>query len=115
MLPKDNRLKKKMDFTRIYRKGRSYSTLYLWIKVLPNHLDHNRIGFVVSRKVSKKAVTRNQIKRRLRFLMRSYLPLISPGYDIVLTGRREIIKKSYQEVSQTLHKLLQKTQLLIKQ
>ena len=104
-----------MDFTRVYRQGRSYSALGLWIKILPNHLDHNRIGFVVSRKVSKKAVARNQIKRRLRSLMKNYLPLINPGYDIVLTSRTEIVKKSYQEVERTLRELLQKTKLLIKQ
>jgi len=111
MLPKVNRLKKKTDFTRVYRKGRSFSTLYLWLKVLPNHLDYNRIGVVVSRKVSKKAVVRNRTKRRLRSLMRIYLLLIEPGHDIVLTSRPEIIKQSYLVVNQNLHGLLKKAQL----
>lgn len=112
MLPKINRLKKKTDFTRVYREGRSSSTLGLWVKVLPNHLDHNRIGVVVSRKISKKAVVRNQIKRRLRSLTRTYLLSMNPGYDVVLTSRHEIIKQSYPVINQRLRGLLQKAQLL---
>ena len=42
-----------------------------------------RVGFVVSRAVGN-AVTRNQVKRRLRHLMRERLDVLSPGTVLVV-------------------------------
>ena len=112
MLKAIYRLRKKTDFSRIYQKKRSYSSSFLWLKFSLNDLSHSRVGVVVSRKVSKKAVERNQIKRRLRALVGDFLPLINSHYDLIITARPSILKKSYQEIAQDLKKLLQRAQLL---
>ena len=112
MLPTINRLRKKKDFAKVYQRGYSYSSLLLWLKLLPNDLSYNRVGIVVSTKVSKKAVERNRIKRRLRALIKDYLSSIKPGYDIIITARVRIIDKSFQEIDQDLKSLLQRAQLL---
>lgn len=111
MLSKINRLRKKKDFARIYQRGRSFSTPYLWLKILPNQLEDNRFGIVVSRKVSKKAVTRNLIKRRLRAMIKQYLPSLKSGYDVILTARYSILGKSYREIENNLRNLFQRSQL----
>ena len=62
MLKKENRLKKKKDFERIYKKGRGFKGDSLFLKILENKEELTRIGIVVSKKVSKKAVQRNKLK-----------------------------------------------------
>jgi ribonuclease P protein component len=71
MLLKENRLKKKKDFERVFSQGRNLKGDFLFFKTINNKLEDNRIGFIVSKKVSKKAVERNKIKRRLREILRS--------------------------------------------
>ena len=112
MLSKINRLRKKKDFTRVYQQGRSFSTPDIWMKTLPNRLENNRFGIVVSRKISKKAVERNLIKRRLRVLAKHYLPSLKPGYDIILTARSGILRKSYSELENALIDLFKRSRLL---
>lgn len=113
MLSKINRLRKKKDFTKVYQQGRSYSSPVLWVKVLPNYLDHSRIGIVASRKTSRRAVARNKIKRRLRFLIKARLSSLKPGYDLILTARPEILHQSYSELAGILDGLLQRAQLFL--
>ncbi|MES2971830.1 MAG: ribonuclease P protein component [Patescibacteria group bacterium] len=44
-----------------------------------------RLAVVVSKKISKSAVKRNRIRRRLYEAFRAYEPLLSGPYDIVIT------------------------------
>ena len=88
MLPKQNRLKLKKDFERIFKQGKGYKQNFLFLKVLENGLKETRFGFIVSKKISKKAVIRNKLKRRLREVIRDKLKeeKIRPGIDVVLTA-----------------------------
>ena len=47
-----------------------------------------RFGFTVSKRVAKKAVERNRIRRRLKEAVRLHGLHAAPGYDYVLVGRR---------------------------
>jgi ribonuclease P protein component len=42
---------------------------------------------VVSTKVSKRAVVRNRIKRRMREAVRHIMPKIKPGHDITFVAK----------------------------
>jgi ribonuclease P protein component len=72
----------------------------LYLKYYPNNLGENRYRIIVSKKVSKKAVVRNKIKRRIREILRCLD--IKPGYDIVVITNKEIVDKSFQEIKQML-------------
>ncbi len=48
-----------------------------------------RFGFIVSRKVHKRAVVRNRIKRRLRELVRTHL--LTPRFEAPLQGFRAMV------------------------
>lgn len=62
-----------------------------------------RMGYTVSKKVSKKAVTRNRIKRRLREAVRAELPSKGQaGYDYVLIARRAAETVPFNEVTERL-------------
>ena len=57
--------------------------------------DDLRVGFTVSRKVGG-AVERNRVRRRLRSVARSVLPVSAKGgYDYVLIGRRAALTRPY--------------------
>ena len=87
-------LKKKKDFDRAY-KGKTIAGKLIFLKVYKNNLNVSRFGFVVSSKISKKAIIRNRIKRRLREVIKNFKP---KGFDIIITVKSEIVDKTYQEI-----------------
>ena len=66
MLKKENRISKKSEFEEIKERGRflGFSRLF-GVVVLDKNDDELKFGVVVSKKISKRAVDRNKIKRRL--------------------------------------------------
>jgi ribonuclease P protein component len=67
-------------------------------KTAPNGLTYNRVGVVVSKKVSRSAVARNYIKRRILDFFRSETSFLKedgePGIDLLV-----IVNPSMIEVS----------------
>ena len=112
MLPKENRLKKREDFNNVFKKGKTTAGKLIFLKALKNNLNISRFGFVISVKISKKAVTRNKIKRQLREIIKRNLPNIKTGIDIVIISRPEIIAKKYQETKEEVEGLFFKAKLL---
>lgn len=112
MLSQKNRLKKKKDFERIAQKGKFFKENFLILKKVKNNLQWMRIGFVVSQKISKKAVERNKIKRKLRETVRANLDKIIPGYDIVFFTKKGIEKEEFSEIKNSVEKLLRQAKLL---
>ena len=73
-----------------------------------NKLDKNcptRVGFVVSKKVSKRAVKRNKIKRLMRekvrqmFLDNDSLNLLNTYQSLILSAKPKIIELENKEIS----------------
>ena len=112
MLTKINRLKKEKDFEKIFKKGKSFKNGFLILKIVSNDLEESRFGFIVSQKVSKKAVLRNKVKRRLRDIIQKNIVKIKKGVDIVLIVLPGLEKKSFLETKETLDTLLKKTGLV---
>jgi ribonuclease P protein component len=86
------RLSRSRDFDAVYRHGRSVSTRYLTLHWFPREDDPDatpRLGLAVPRSVGH-AVTRNQVKRRLREAWRIAAADIPPGRDYVLAARAGI-------------------------
>ncbi|NQV13537.1 MAG: ribonuclease P protein component [Parcubacteria group bacterium] len=112
MLPKANRLQKDDDFARVHRHGRFFKCQFVAIKSLSNRRPESRFGFLVGIKVSKKAIVRNKVKRRLREVVRLALPDIKPGFDVVIMVRPEAADKTYQEIETALRSAFQQARLL---
>lgn len=69
MLPKKYRLKNKKAFDATYKQRRIVSNSFLTLYAGRNKPDADyptKIGFVVSKKIHKRAVKRNRIKRLIR-------------------------------------------------
>lgn len=76
MLPRAARLRKNRDFQAVYRVRRSWATphLVLYVRALPGcEPGRTRLGFVISKKIAKRAHDRNRLKRRLREICRAGL------------------------------------------
>jgi len=112
MLSKDQRLKKKKDFDLVFKKGSGLKESFLILKFQPGQFKKSRFGIVVSQKVSKKAVVRNKIKRRLRALIRQAEPQFKKRVDVVIITLPGIEKKDWQEIKKTVGDLFQKAKLI---
>lgn len=71
-----------------------------------------RFGISISRKVSKKAVTRNRIKRQIRAGVQLLLPRAKPGWHVVISVRSAAVNCQYAEFLQELEQQLTKLEVI---
>lgn len=84
MLTKHQRITKKKDFDHIFKNGKSRYSDVSGVKFVSNGLTFSRFGLIISNKVSKLAVDRNRIRRRLYTQITSLLPFMKIGYDVIV-------------------------------
>lgn len=111
MLPKTFRLKKKYEFNYIYRKGKSSHTKELTLFYSRNKNSHKKVGFSVSKKYGN-AVERNRIKRVLREVLRSLLPLMKNEFNYILIVKSELKDKQFKEIFSIVRNMLDKNDLI---
>jgi ribonuclease P protein component len=112
MLSRTNRLKKKKDLERVFKKGQIIKEGFLVLKLIKNHLEISRFGLVVSQKISKRAAIRNKIKRRLREIIKRKLVKTKKGWDVVLVARPGLENKDFWEMEETINKLFEKAKII---
>ncbi len=114
-LPSGHRLKNWQDFQKVYRQGKRYQSHHLIIKVLSEKDDQvvpTGFGISISKKVSKKAVTRNRLKRQIKAVIRTLLPTISPGWKIIIMVKPGTSQCEYEHFLRELKELLLKAEVL---
>ena len=95
------RLTKDKEFDLVFKKGKSSYNNIIGIKCLAvgeNSSGETRLGILVSNKVSKKAVERNKIRRRIRESFRLQVETVQPGHDFVVIALPEALKKEYKDI-----------------
>ena len=102
MLPEKNRLSKKKDFDKVFKKGKSSFDGLLGVKMLKNEQEFTRFGIIVSSKVSKKAVIRNKIKRRIRNIIAKNYNSGAAAKNVVIISLPKILGKKYNEIEKSL-------------
>lgn len=113
MLKKSQRINKTRELQKVYRLGRNIHTSTLVIKFVQqsNPAFQSRVGLVVSKKVSKKAVERNRIKRVLREEMRKIINSLDKG-DYMIVVKPNTSALTNELLRQSLHKALKKGLLI---
>jgi ribonuclease P protein component len=71
-----------------------------------------QIAVVVSRKVSRKAVERNRVKRRIRAAIALLLPQMLPHHWVAVYARSAMLTCSWEQLLKELSGLLRKAGLL---
>jgi ribonuclease P protein component len=96
---------------RVRRLGKSYAHPLVVLVVLPDADGIIHVGFTAGRSVGK-AVQRNRAKRMLREAIRSLLPMIKPGWKIILISRSPVLNAKLPELETAIFQLLQKAGLI---
>ena len=114
MLTKFNRLTKEKDFENVFRKGEKYRSPLskIYLKVGSNNLKQSRFGFIINNKVSKKAVVRNKIKRKLRETIRNNLSEIKKGVDVAVVVLPGFKENNLKTIGEVLNNLLKKAKII---
>ncbi len=79
-------VKENKDFSRIYRKGKSFVSPVLVTYVIKNRSGNVRYGITTGKKIGN-AVKRTRARRVIRASYYQLYPLLSPGYDIIFVAR----------------------------
>lgn len=106
MLKKELRIKKERDFNKIYRKGAFLGGDFFNINYIDTRGSETRLAVVISKKIAKKAVERNQVKRKVREALRILYPSLVQGYDIVVGVKKEALDKEQDFIKNELKKQL---------
>lgn len=106
------RLKRRAEFLRVQNTGRKSYSAALLLFTLRNELPHPRFGVTVSRKVDRRAVVRNRLKRRIREALRRGQHEIVAGFDIVVIARQKAVEMSSAELQRALWTMLRNAKML---
>jgi len=87
MLKKKYRLSSKIKV----KPSNSFPTDYFLLKTSKNSLLYNRFRFIVSKKVSKKAVDRNKLKRVFSGCLENIFSEIKIGNDFIFWVKKEAL------------------------
>lgn len=114
MLPKQYRLKKKSAFNATYKvKNSSHKGgVTLFAGILKKEDYPTKVGFVVSKKVHKRAVKRNRLKRLMRESYRILLKENNLGesqkyMSLVFVGTDRALGKSFAQIKSSIKTMLE--------
>lgn len=112
MLLKEHRLKKRSAFKATYRSGKSLHkdgiTMFCG-REKANDIPV-KIGFVVSKKIHKRAVKRNRIRRLMRESCRLYIKergITTKYMSLVFTASARLLDKDFAYINKALVSLLE--------
>ena len=100
-MKKSFRVKREKDFKAIFKDGTSLANRKFVVYQLENQQNHFRVGLSVSKKLGN-AVTRNQIKRRIRHILQSVKGSLVEHVDFVVIARKGVETLEYVEMEKNL-------------
>lgn len=111
-MKKIEKIRKNVEFRRVYRKGKSYANALLVLYVFKNNInvDNSRVGISVSKKVGN-SVVRSRVKRLISESYRLNKEGLKNQYDLVFVARTNIKGKGYHEVENSVINLLKRAGL----
>lgn len=108
MFKKENRLVPGVKFN----NSQVFTVPQFVLKKTANRLSLNRFGIIVSKKVDKRAVVRNRIKRFFRMTLVNLNGKMNAGHDILLIVKKETLNKAKEENLLAIENALEKLQLI---
>ena len=113
MLKKINRICSKKEFAEVKSKGEMKAAdlfSVIWMKTerrneKPDSRENKKFGAIISKKISKKAVDRNQVRRRLMEAVRLNINIFPEGFRGIFLVKKNILNVSEMEIEACLKKL----------
>ena len=116
MLPKKYRLRKNIEFVATYAQKKYVSNLYLSVnlgKTKPTEDYIPKAAFVVSKKIDKRAVVRNKIKRRMREIYKKVM-LENPDFpkwmSMIFSAKPEAKELKFADLEKEMRSLIKKAE-----
>lgn len=102
-LAKNNRLKSRADFEAVKKKGRLIFTPFFSLLVLATEdFSGPKFGFIVSKRIDKRAVVRNKLRRMLARVSRELTPSLKPNLHLVFLAKVAIKQAEEKDLTKLL-------------
>ncbi|PLX27236.1 ribonuclease P protein component [Candidatus Parcubacteria bacterium] len=112
MFKKTARLRKKKDIEAVFKSKISKYNKFFGLKAKENNLNYSRFTVVVGTKVSKKAVVRNRIKRRVRSVLKEEYKSLERNVDLLILALNQAENIDMKETRNSVKNLLKTAKLL---
>jgi len=105
MLPRNRRINKEI-IENVLKTGKSKQSSYFSVKYMASGTEKSRFTFVVSSGVAKKAVDRNFLKRRCRYVIGKNLGKIKDGFILMFFAKKGAESLTFKEIETEILSLL---------
>ena len=106
MLKKINRLSKRSEFDEVKKTGKlKQYPLFGWL-FLKKGDKEKKFGFIISKKISKKAVDRNRIKRLMAEILRKNLDKFEEGTRGIFLVKKSMLGVEMKELEVEVKKII---------
>jgi ribonuclease P protein component len=109
---REKRIRKRRDFLSLQQNGKKWKTDHFLVVCGASGKDKSRLGVTITRKVHKRAVRRNLLKRRLREIFRKLYHFIQEPVDIVVIAHKEATELDYLEIKREINYALRRLGVL---
>lgn len=99
--PRSHRLTRGVQLRHVLREGKRIRAESLDLRIVASLLHHPRIGFIVP-KHGRSIVERNQLKRRLREIVRQNILQRIPSVDMIVRARPEAYSATFASLEREL-------------
>ena len=112
MLASNFRLKQQKDFKKTFSTGKAAGSYLFVVKHSQNNVKNSRFAVIVSNKVSKKAVLRNKIRRRVKSWLLEQKENILPGQDVIIITKPKAATAEAKDIKRNLEKTFIRAKLV---
>ncbi|MBB07020.1 MAG: ribonuclease P protein component [Roseibacillus sp.] len=112
-LPRRLSMTRREEYAAVRKRGESLATRnFVMATLRHDELEHLKFGLITSRKVARKAVTRNRIRRRLRAILGRHGERLESGRYLVIVARRKAADASFRELEEDWLRLAERLGIL---
>lgn len=110
-MEKKFRIRKNVEFKKVYKLGKNYWNRNLILYVKKNDKKVTRVGYTITKKIGN-AVTRNRLRRMMKEVYRLNFHNIKEGYDLVFIAKKKLVGISYKELESSMLHIMSLAKLL---
>jgi len=110
-MEKQYKIRKNIEFKKVYKYGKSYWNRNLILYKNKSKLDVPRIGVTITKKFGK-ANLRNRTRRRIQEIVRLNIHRINKGYDLIFIPKHNVLDITHDELESAILHILKVSGLL---